>query len=154
MSRNSNLRKYVTAWLGGFIFGFLVLHPFAMLFHSMTYPDFSLNIQGLHDALDPHHVPMATFFGLLAASVSVGVVFFVTSILEEKERVKLLEGLLPICSYCKKINEAPGGKDNKGKWVKIEKYIAQRSNAAFTHGVCPECYEQTVMKEINKVLSD
>ena len=62
--------------------------------------------------------------------------------------------MLPICSYCKKINETPGNKGNQGKWVKIEKYIAQRSNAALTHGVCPDCYEQTVMEQINKALGE
>ncbi|MBI5887835.1 MAG: hypothetical protein HZB82_03880 [Deltaproteobacteria bacterium] len=44
-----------------------------------------------------------------------------------------LSGLLPICSYCKRI------RDNAGRWIKIETYIEQRSNAEFTHGICPDC---------------
>jgi hypothetical protein len=47
--------------------------------------------------------------------------------------VDLLEGLLPICSFCKKIRD----KDNQ--WQKLEKYISERSDASFTHGLCPDC---------------
>jgi hypothetical protein len=44
-----------------------------------------------------------------------------------------LQGLLPICSACKKI------RDEKGQWNQIESYIRSRSEADFTHGICPEC---------------
>jgi PAS domain S-box-containing protein len=47
--------------------------------------------------------------------------------------VKTLSGLLPICSYCKKI------RDDKGYWNQIEHYIGQHSSANFTHSVCPDC---------------
>jgi PAS domain S-box-containing protein len=47
--------------------------------------------------------------------------------------VKALSGLLPICARCKKI------RDDKGYWNQIEFYIRDRSEATFTHGICPEC---------------
>jgi PAS domain S-box-containing protein len=47
--------------------------------------------------------------------------------------IKTLRGLLPICSYCKKI------RDDKGYWNRIESYIQDHSGAEFTHGMCPEC---------------
>jgi PAS domain S-box-containing protein len=50
--------------------------------------------------------------------------------------VKMLRGLLPICSYCKKI------RDDKGYWNQIESYIRDHSDAEFTHGMCPECLEK------------
>lgn len=49
------------------------------------------------------------------------------------ENVKRLSGLLPICSSCKKI------RDDKGYWNQIERYIAEHSEAEFSHGICPEC---------------
>jgi len=50
-----------------------------------------------------------------------------------QRRVKVLEGLLPICSFCKNIrNEA-------GEWERMEGYISRRSEAEFSHGVCPSC---------------
>jgi hypothetical protein len=51
-------------------------------------------------------------------------------------RVKQLEGLIPICMYCKKI------RDDQNSWHKLEKYISDHSEAEFTHGVCPHCYEK------------
>lgn len=52
------------------------------------------------------------------------------------KRVSLLEGLLPICSYCKKI------RDQKDQWQVMEKYIMDRSVATFTHGICPDCLRE------------
>ena len=52
---------------------------------------------------------------------------------EALNNVRELEGLLPICSWCKKI------RDDSGFWIKVEGYIAQHSKAKFTHGICPDC---------------
>jgi len=48
-------------------------------------------------------------------------------------QVKMLSGLLPICASCKKI------RDDSGSWQQIEVYIHDHSEAAFTHGICPDC---------------
>jgi hypothetical protein len=50
--------------------------------------------------------------------------------------IQTLRGLLPICSYCKKI------RDDKGYWNRIESYIEDHSGAEFTHGMCPECLKK------------
>jgi hypothetical protein len=50
--------------------------------------------------------------------------------------VKTLSGLLPICSHCKKI------RDDRGYWNRIESYIRERSDAEFTHGICPDCADR------------
>ncbi len=49
------------------------------------------------------------------------------------DKVKQLEGILPICSFCKKI------RDKQGEWVVMEKYIGSHSEAMFSHGFCPDC---------------
>ena len=49
-------------------------------------------------------------------------------------QVRRLQGLLPICSYCKKI------RDDRDYWQEVESYIAQHSEARFSHSVCPDCY--------------
>jgi sigma-B regulation protein RsbU (phosphoserine phosphatase) len=59
--------------------------------------------------------------------------------------VKQLSGLLPICAYCKRIKE---GKDY---WEAVEKYIAGRSQAQFSHAVCPDCYEKIVKPQLDKM---
>lgn len=48
-------------------------------------------------------------------------------------RVKQLEGIIPICMYCKKI------RDDKDSWSQIEQYISEHSEAVFSHGICPDC---------------
>lgn len=47
--------------------------------------------------------------------------------------VKMLSGMLPICSSCKKI------RDDQGYWTQIEAYIREHSEAEFSHSICPEC---------------
>lgn len=48
-------------------------------------------------------------------------------------QVRTLSGLLPICSYCKQI------RDDRGYWNRIERYVSERSDAQFSHSICPEC---------------
>jgi len=67
-------------------------------------------------------------------------------IYEEKEKalleIKVLRGFLPICASCKKI------RDDQGRWNQIESYISDRSEAKFSHGICPEC-AKTLYPEID-----
>jgi phosphoserine phosphatase RsbU/P len=51
-------------------------------------------------------------------------------------QIKTLKGLLPICSFCKKI------RDDQGYWNQLENYISEHTNADFSHGICPECLEE------------
>jgi hypothetical protein len=60
------------------------------------------------------------------------------------ENVRTLQGLLPICSSCKKI------RDDKGYWTQLEVYFSDHSDAQFSHGLCPECAEK-MMKEFEKM---
>ena len=55
---------------------------------------------------------------------------------EALAKIKTLSGLLPICSSCKKI------RDDKGYWSQIETYIRDRTEADFTHGLCPVCADE------------
>ena len=55
---------------------------------------------------------------------------------EALSRVKQLQGLLPICSYCKKI------RDDQNYWHQVESYVGQHTDARFSHGICPECTEK------------
>ena len=50
--------------------------------------------------------------------------------------VRTLQGFIPICSGCKKI------RDDEGYWQQVETYIQERSDAQFSHSICPECAEK------------
>lgn len=56
-----------------------------------------------------------------------------TRLMEALAQVRVLRGLLPICASCKKI------RDEHGSWTQIEAYIDERSEAKFSHGICPDC---------------
>lgn len=62
-------------------------------------------------------------------------------------KVKMLEGILPICSYCKKIRK------DAESWQQLEHYITDHSEALFSHGICPECYTKA-MNDIGKAHDD
>ena len=57
-------------------------------------------------------------------------------------RVKQLQGLLPICSYCKKI------RDDQDYWHQVDKYVATHADVRFSHGICPSCYEEIIEPQI------
>lgn len=60
----------------------------------------------------------------------------VTELEASLARVKQLEGILPICMYCKKI------RDDTDQWQQMEEYITKHSEANFSHGICPDCYQR------------
>jgi DNA-binding response OmpR family regulator len=62
--------------------------------------------------------------------------------------VKLLQGLLPICCYCKKI------RDDKNYWQQVDTYVADHSEAQFTHGICPDCRDKIVKPELERLKLD
>jgi CheY-like chemotaxis protein len=57
-------------------------------------------------------------------------------------RVKQLQGLLPMCAYCKKI------RDDRNYWQQVEEYVSAHSDAQFSHGICPDCYDRVLGPEI------
>jgi hypothetical protein len=55
-------------------------------------------------------------------------------------RVRVLEGMLPICMFCK------GIRNEDDDWEQLENYISRHSEATFTHGCCPTCIEEHFMQ--------
>ena len=56
-----------------------------------------------------------------------------TPVLEPPPRDLALNGIIPVCAWCKKI------RDQRGHWHQVEEYLATRSDACFTHGICEDC---------------
>ena len=55
---------------------------------------------------------------------------------EARAQIKVLRGIIPICSYCKQI------RDDKGYWNQLEKFLTENSEAFFSHGICPKCLRE------------
>ncbi len=60
-------------------------------------------------------------------------------------QVNQLQGILPICSYCKMI------RDDQNYWQRVENYISKHSEAQFSHSVCPGCYEGVVKPQLEQL---
>lgn len=58
--------------------------------------------------------------------------------------IKQLQGILSICSYCKNI------RDDENYWQQVEGYISDHSEAKFSHGICPDCYERIVQPQLER----
>ncbi len=63
---------------------------------------------------------------------------------EATANIKTLSGLIPICANCKKI------RDDEGYWEQLEGYIQTRSDAQFSHGICPDCMEELYPEYVKK----
>jgi len=59
------------------------------------------------------------------------------------DEVKTLRGIVPICANCKKI------RDDNGYWSQVEQYVSDHTEAKFSHGICPACFERE-MKGIDE----
>jgi GAF domain-containing protein/ribosomal protein S27AE len=58
--------------------------------------------------------------------------------------VSLLQGMLPICSYCKKI------RNDQDSWEQLESYISEHTHATFSHGICPDCRSTVVADHLEQ----
>ena len=63
-------------------------------------------------------------------------------------QVKQLQGLLPICSYCKKV------RDDKNYWQQVESYISQHTEVKFSHGICPDCWKRVLRPQLQQMGQD
>lgn len=60
-------------------------------------------------------------------------IFMIDIISRQRRSIRVMSGLLPICSFCKKI------RDENGNWVELEQYINEKSDARLCHGLCTDC---------------
>jgi DNA-binding response OmpR family regulator len=64
---------------------------------------------------------------------------------EALTRVRQLQRILPICSYCKKV------RNDRDYWEQVEAYISEHVDVRFSHGICPDCYESKVKPELARL---
>ena len=100
-------------------------------------------MEGLEAGADDYLVK--PFDAQLPARVNVGIRIVrlqqqlteqIATLRETLANVKQLKGLLPICSYCKRIRK------DEDYWQQLEGYISEHWDAQFSHGICPGCFEQ------------
>ncbi len=62
--------------------------------------------------------------------------------------IKQLQGMLPICCYCKKI------RNDKNYWQQVDAYVTEHSEAQFSHGICPDCFESIVKPDLAELSAE
>lgn len=62
-----------------------------------------------------------------------------------REEVRKLSQIIPMCSYCRRIRESDDA------WLSLEAYVAEHTDAAFSHGACPECIEKHLRPQLDKL---
>lgn len=72
----------------------------------------------------------------------------ITSLRESLAEIRTLRGILPLCSYCKKV------RDDEGYWEQVEIYIRKHSEAAVSHGICPECLKEHFPDDYQSLTED
>jgi len=81
----------------------------------------------------PSSLTLETLDTLIDVVILVVTAFVIDHIVRQEREILVLEGLLPICSFCKRI------RDEEGEWRQMESYIAARSGARFSHTFCRDC---------------
>jgi hypothetical protein len=120
------------------------IQPSVRLLLAVAFVFLMLNLDALIDSVHHPEIPYFDAEHFITGGVIAIITGMLLGLLElyirrlerALENVKTLEGMLPICSSCKKIRTP----DNE--WHVIEKYIKERTDATFTHGICPECMQQ------------
>lgn len=67
---------------------------------------------------------------------------------EALAHIKVLQGILPMCSYCKHV------RNDENYWQSVECYISEHSDAKFSHSICPNCYETVLKPQLQKMQTD
>jgi hypothetical protein len=115
------------AWYGGFRWGL----PFCLLpfVHVLN-----MWLRGAPDIFVP------TLTAAFRSVILVPIVIWLSSLASSqralRREVEMLQGLLPICSYCKRIQ------DDQGDWQPVERYVQERFEAKFTHSICENCVRE------------
>lgn len=70
------------------------------------------------------------------------------------EAKNTLSGLLPICSYCKKMRSADCDPKKQDSWQALEIFISKRSSVDFTHSICPDCLTKSFPEQAKRILNE
>ncbi len=130
------------------------IHPYLVLLTSKE--DSQSIVEGLKAGADDY-VTKPFDAAVLRARVDVGLRVLrlqqklsarVTELEIALANVKRLQGLLPICSYCKSI------RDDGNYWKQVDTYLTENTDAKLSHGFCPDCFEIHVKPQIDALTED
>lgn len=125
-----------------FIVRFLQVNRFLMIFFLFGYLVVAFSFLMGFAIIGKFFVSFVFFLG--AIFVFLGIVLHTRMLAEIQSTI---QGLLPICLECKKIRLEGADSGDQKSWKDIESYISQRTDAKFSHGICPACLEKLRRKK-------
>jgi CheY-like chemotaxis protein len=93
---------------------------------------------------DPDELRARVEVGRTVVELRLALASRVRELEEALAQVKQLRGLLPICMYCKKV------RNSQDYWEQVEAYISRRTDAQFSHRICPQCWVKEVAPELQQ----
>lgn len=97
---------------------------------------------------DPEELRARVRVGRRVIELQSALASHVAELQEALTRVRQLQGLLPICSYCKAI------RNDQNYWEQLETYVSDHSEANFSHGICPSCYQKIMKPQLEDLAAD
>ena len=143
LDKNESYQHVATSFLFAYKLEFILMHPaFAALFillrketgNKSPADAYHAHINGLINMLHQHQIEKPEFE--LIGDLMNQLWERNTELAKELAEIKMLRGLVPICMHCKNM------RDDKGYWNRLEKYIEDRSDVTFSHGICPDCLKK------------
>lgn len=143
MHKNSNVGFRITiSCLAGVAIGVLILHPAAMFIMDFRGLKPTYNWDLVKMTFTFQHFPMTIFYAYLGAFIGLLFGLLNARLSRAQQRLNLLEGMLPICPLCKKIN------DGKGSWETVEDYMSHHTKAPVSSRFCTSCAEKHFPQKI------
>lgn len=125
----------------GHLLRYLKLHRGLIVFFFFGYILVLVAVAVNYSMIGEFVLSIILFFG----SIFVFTVITVQSrLLSEVQNT--LQGILPICANCKKIRIEGGNSKDHNAWKSIEHYISEKTDVGFSHGYCPECFEEEMRR--------
>jgi hypothetical protein len=118
----------------GYVLRLLKINRLLMFFFLAGYVVVAMSVLFGQVSLGMFWVSLIFLLG--AVFVFLGIALHARMISEIQQTI---QGLLPICMECKKIRTTGGDSSEQTSWKEIESYISQRTDAKFSHGICPQC---------------
>ena len=128
----------IAAWFcrPAYAYSLAIIQPLIRLGFAFSWPPhWSITISVINTII---RIAVLAFFAYLVSRTA-------RQTRELAKRVNLLEGILPICGLCKKI------RDEHGNWQAVEIYVSNRSEALFSHTLCPDCLKRDYKNVSNDV---
>jgi hypothetical protein len=130
---NNSLGKITISGVTGVIVGLFVLHPAAMFIKDFQGSSPAFNWNAFQIALSFEHIPMSVYFAFLGGFVGLFYGIINERLIQKEKRLQLVEGILPICTFCNKI------KNDDGTWSAVEHYMSKHSTIDVHSRICESC---------------